>query len=70
MKKIVEIKRGEQVPTSSRWLKDVIKRENIKTYTQYYPMGDDEHHTWDEVVYDVFEVYYPGNLSENPGELK
>ena len=50
MKKIVEIGRGEQVPTSSRWLKDVIKRENIKTHTQYHPMGDDEYQTWDEVV--------------------
>lgn len=57
MKKILEIKRGDRVPENSRWLKDTIKKENIKTCTQYYPLGDDEYETWDEVVYDVFEVF-------------
>ena len=53
MKRIVEIKRGEPVPSNAKWLKDIEKEDGVKRA----PSGDGGIcYVTTYAVYDVFEV--------------
>lgn len=64
MKKIVEVKRGEPVPSGARWLKDMHKIISTRHEDNHPQLPPEEIHTW--ATFDVFEVA----VQEDKGEQR
>ena len=54
MKRIIEIKRGDQVPDTAKWLKDFQVITNTRTEDNHPMLPTEEIHTYE--WFDVFEI--------------